>query len=142
VISGARAQSSAALVDQQGMSSGLASSPRAYRQSAVLTATPGQLVVLLYDGVHRFLKQAAIATRSGDIAISHNKLRRAEMIISHLRETLDMEQGEVAERLRAIYNHCTRQLGEARFNRDADAIEQVDKLLGELREAWAQAART
>jgi flagellar protein FliS len=96
---------------------------------------------MLYDGAHRFLNQAAIAMGSGDVPITHAKLRRAELIITHLRDTLDLEQGEVAERLRAIYDFSIRHLGEARAQRDPDRIEQVDNMLGELREAWAQAVR-
>ena len=115
--------------------------PRAYRQSAVLTASPQQLVVMLYDGAHRFLNQAAIAMRSGDVQMAHIKLRRAETIILHLRETLDMSQGEIAERLHSIYIFCGRHLNEARLGRDPEKIERVDGLLCELRDAWAQAAR-
>jgi flagellar secretion chaperone FliS len=109
----------------------------AYRESAVLTASPEQLVVMLYDGARRFLHQAATAMRGGDVEISHFKLRRAESIISHLRDTLDMEQGEVPVRLQAIYLFCNRHLGQARIKRDPAMIEEVSKLLGELREAWS-----
>jgi flagellar protein FliS len=120
------------------MSSYLASSRKAYRESAVLTASPERLVVMLYDGIHRFLHQAGVAMRSGDIEASHLKLRRAESIIGHLRETLDMSQGEIPARLQAIYLFCARYLNEARVQRDATKIERVDGLLGELRSAWAQ----
>ena len=64
-------------------------SPNAYRASAVLTASPGQLVVMLYDGARRFLHQAAVAMAEGQIVLAHNKLTRAEDIIRHLRSTLD-----------------------------------------------------
>ena len=70
-------------------------SPNAYRASAVLTASPGQLVVMLYDGARRFLHQAAVAMGERDIPGAHNKLTRAEDIIRHLRNTLDMDQGEL-----------------------------------------------
>ena len=122
------------------MSTNVASPPSAYRQSAVLTASPGRLVVMLYDGARRFLHQASVALRDGDIEASHAKLRRAEAIINHLRDTLDLEQGEVASRLQAIYLFCNRQLNEARVKRDPEKIEQVRTLLGELREAWAAIA--
>jgi flagellar protein FliS len=115
-------------------------SRNAYRQSAVLTASPEQLVVMLYDGARRFLSQAAAAMREGDLQIAHLKLRRAEDIIAHLRDTLDMDQGEIAARLQAIYLFCGRHLNEARIKRDPERIEQVSKLLGELREAWSATA--
>jgi flagellar protein FliS len=114
-----------------------ASSPKAYRDNAILTAAPERLVVMLYDGARRFLHQAALATSSGEIELAHNKLRRAEDIILHLRDTLDLEQGELAARLHAIYTFCTRHLSQARIERDPQKIEQVSQLLGDLRSAWA-----
>jgi flagellar protein FliS len=118
------------------MSGYSSNSGNAYRQSAVLTATPEQLVVMLYDGARRFLHQAAVAMRAGDVEMTHIKLRRAESIISHLRNTLDMEQGEISARLQSIYLFCNRHLNQARIERDATKIEEVSNLLGELREAW------
>ena len=114
---------------------------QAYRDSSVLTAPPERLVVMLYDGAHRFLFQAAHAMRSGDIQQTNNRLQRAEAIISELRATLNHEQGgDVAGRLEAIYDFCQRHLIEARIKRDAERVEQVMKLLGELRDAWEQVA--
>jgi len=114
--------------------------PNAYRESAVLSATPEILVVMLYDGARRFLFQAGVAMRDGQIELSHRKLRRAEDIIHHLRDALDMDQGEISERLESIYLFCLRHLQQARFDRDANKLDQVSTLLGELREAWATIA--
>src|SRR5581483_10917239 len=120
----------------------LAPAPRAYRRNAIMTATPGQLVVMLYDGANRFLIQAAAAMRTGDIELTHNKLRRAENIIAHLLDTLDLEQGDVARNLRRIYLFCQRYLNEARLERNPEKIERVAGLLDQLRGAWAQIAST
>jgi flagellar protein FliS len=124
------------------MTTQLASSPLAYRQNAVLAASPSKLVVMLYDGARRFLYQAAVAMREEQIATSHYKLRRAEDIIIHLRETLDMEQGEIAEQLSGIYRFCQRHLLKARAERDPQKIEEVSALLGELRDAWSRIEQT
>jgi flagellar protein FliS len=120
--------------------SNLAASPKAYRRDAILTASRGQLVVLLYDGARRFLRQAAAAMREGEIERCHNTLRRAELIIGHLDGTLDRDQGLLADRLHAIYMFSMRQLSEARFDRDAGRLDDVGAILGELRDAWAQIA--
>lgn len=120
--------------------SNLAPSPQAYRQSAVLAATPGQLVVMLYDGAKRFLRQASMAMNEGQIERAHNTLRRAELIIASLDGTLDYSQGQLADRLHAIYQFCLAHLNSARIGQDAGRLEEVNELLGELREAWAQAA--
>ena len=115
----------------------------AYKEQSILTATPGQLVVMLYDGCLRFLHQAAFAMRDGDMAVSGNRLSRAEAIIDELLTTLDIEQGgAIASRLQGIYVFCNRQPIEARVQRDPALIEKVAELLGELRESWAQAAAT
>jgi flagellar protein FliS len=116
-------------------------SPAAYRQQSVLTASPGQLVVMLYDGTRRFLAQAAAAMREGERPRADERLRRAEAIIDELIATLDLEAGgEIGARLQGIYVFCRAQLLEARREGDADRVEWVSTQFGELREAWAQIA--
>jgi flagellar secretion chaperone FliS len=115
----------------------------AYKEQSILTATPGQLVVMLYDGCLRFLYQGAYAMREGDLALAGSRLSRAEAILDELLTTLDLEQGGViASRLQGIYVFCCRHLIEARTARDADMIDKVAELLSELRESWAQVAAT
>lgn len=117
-----------------------AATSAAYLQQSVLTASPGQLVVMLYDGACRFLAQAAYAMREGDRMRSHQRLRRAEAIIDELLVTLNMEAGEVSSQLQGIYVFCRRQLAEARAEDDADKIEWVNDQLADLRGAWAEIA--
>ena len=117
-----------------------ATAQQAYRDSAILTAPPERLVVMLYDGANRFLIQGATAMRAGDLTVMNDRLRRAEAIITELRATLDMSAGQVAGNLESIYSFCQRLLLEARLNQDADKIEQVAKLLCELRDAWDKVA--
>jgi flagellar secretion chaperone FliS len=114
--------------------------PQAYRESSVLTASPEQLVVMLYDGAGRFLRQAEAAYGEGALEHAHDRLNRGEAIIDELLATLDMDQGQVAERLQAIYVYCKRCLTESRRDRDVAKIRLVVRLMGELREAWAQVA--
>jgi flagellar secretion chaperone FliS len=118
----------------------LAASPQAYRRGAVLAAGPAQLVVILYDGARRFLRQAGAAMQAGEVERAHITLRHAEMIIAHLDGTLDMDQGEVATHLRDVYQFCMRHLNAARMAQDPAMIEQVSDMLGELRDAWARVA--
>ena len=115
-------------------------SPQAYRESSVLTASPEQLVVMLYDGAGRFLRQAEAALGEGAVEHAHDRLNRGEAIVDELLATLDMDQGQIAERLQAIYVYCKRCLMEARRERDASKVRLVVRLMGELREAWAQVA--
>jgi flagellar protein FliS len=69
------------------------------------------------------------------------RLSRAEAILDELLATLDMDAGEIAERLQAIYVFCKTRLIEARIERDAVRVDQVAGLLAELREAWASLKR-
>jgi flagellar protein FliS len=114
--------------------------PQAYREASVLTATPAQLVVMLYDGVGRFLRQAEVAFGEGAWQHAHDRLGRAEAIINELLATLDMDQGLISERLQAIYVFCKRQLVDARIDKQPDNIRTVIRLFADLREAWAQIA--
>ncbi|MGA9875592.1 MAG: flagellar export chaperone FliS [Solirubrobacteraceae bacterium] len=120
--------------------SNLTASPAAYRQGAVLAATPGELVVMLYDGARRFLRQASIAMREGQVERAHNTLRRAELIITHLDGVLDYDQGQIPQRLHSIYQFCLSHLNRGRLSQDPAKLEEVSDLLGELRDAWAQVA--
>ena len=115
--------------------------PQAYRDSAVLTASPEQLVVMLYDGAVRFLRQAEVAMNEGAWLHSFEKLNRAEAILDELLATLNMDTGEIAELLQAIYIFCKKTLIEARIQRQSEKIAQVVALLSNLREAWAALAQ-
>ena len=110
----------------------------AYKESAVLTAPPEQLVLMLYDGINRFLFQATVAMRENNPVLVNNKLQRAEAIIDELIATLDHSAGEISDRLNAIYLYSRRSLGEARIEKSAEKIEHVQGLIRELRDAWAQ----
>ena len=115
--------------------------PQAYRESSVLSASPEQLVVMLYDGAIRFLRQTQAAYGEGAWQHGSDRMQRAEAIVDELLATLDMEAGgEVAQRLQAIYVFCKKHLIEARLERSTDKIAAVIRLLSDLRDAWAQIA--
>jgi len=111
---------------------------QAYAQSSVLTASPGQLVVMLYDGAIRFLRQSAEHMRAGNREQARERMRRAEAVIDELNGTLDMSYGEVAERLRAIYLFSKRRLIRANLDFDPRPVDGVAGMLSELRDAFAQ----
>lgn len=117
-----------------------ATQSQAYRSSSVMTASPEQLVVMLYDGAIRFLRQGEVAMGEGAWTHASERLSRAEAIVDELLATLNLDAGEVAERLQAIYVFCKRSLIEARLERSAIKVSLVMRLLADLREAWAQVA--
>jgi flagellar protein FliS len=117
-------------------------SPQAYKEAAVLTASPQQLVVMLYDGAIRFLRQGEMTMREGAIAHTNDRLQRAEAILEELLATLNLDAGEVATRLQAIYVFSRKLLVEARLERDPAKVGQVIGFLENLRGAWAEIAGT
>lgn len=115
--------------------------PNAYREAAVLTASPVQLVVMLYDGANRFLKQASVLYEQGDVIEAGQRLGRAQAIVEELLATLDIERGgDVAPRLQGIYVYCLSELNTARFEKSPARINGVAEHLAELRESWAELA--
>lgn len=113
---------------------------QAYTESSVLTASPAQLIVMLYDGAVRFLRQSAAAMRATHLEQARDRMRRAEDIIDELNWALDMSYGEIPANLRQIYLFTKRQLVKANLEADPGRIEVVAGQLAELREAWANVA--
>lgn len=116
------------------------SASQAYAQDSVLTASGEKLVVMLYDGLARFLARASAAFVAEDVAAAGNALNRAGAILDELLSTLDPAAGEITQRLADIYLFCKRELLAAQLKRDPKRIARVAKLLAELREAWATIA--
>ena len=113
--------------------------PQSYQQNAVMTAPPGRLVVMLYDGAGRFLRRASLAMQNSDVARTNEALQRGEAILDELLVTLDHEKGgEIAASLRDLYLFCRRYLNEARVEKNHEKIDAVVGLLAELRDAFSQ----
>jgi flagellar secretion chaperone FliS len=115
---------------------------RAYRQTATLTAPPGQLVLMLYEGALRSLERSLPGFTHQDPAqgnmLVHNNLQRAQDIIRELNYALNMEQGgDCATTLRQLYDYFDRRLWESNVNKKPNGVEEVIEHLTELRDAWA-----
>ena len=117
---------------------------RTYRVNAVLTASPGQLVLMLYDGA---LKALAIArdafTRPAEdarrIEVINHQLLKAQAILVELQSGLNLEAGgEFARTMNRLYDYHSRRLIEANLRKQVEPVIEVERLLRELREAWAE----
>jgi flagellar protein FliS len=121
----------------------LARLAKSYQSVAVTTATPGHLVLMLFDGALRFLSTAlhgfqreGIAERNEQI---HNNLIKTQNILLELRASLDMGVGgEFAKTMYALYGFMIEQLQKANLAKEAEPITTVERLLGEIRDSWAQ----
>ena len=117
-------------------------SQASYLEQQVLTASRGQLVVLLYDGIIRFLRQADVAMGEGAAAHANDRIGRAEAIINELQATLDMRQGRISENLEGIYVFWKKCLWEIRMEKDREKLARIIAMVSSLREAWAQIAQS
>ena len=113
----------------------------AYRRTEAQSASPMQLVVMLYDGALRYLNEARVAHAAGDLRIRAQALRRVTAIIAECQSTLDLERGgAVAAELDRLYSYISGRLLDVTVKRDATAIDEIQRLLTPLRQAWADAA--
>jgi flagellar secretion chaperone FliS len=112
---------------------------RQYQQAQTHTATPGQLVLMLYQGAVKFLVRARSEIEVGSIEGAHNNLIRAQNIIVELMTSLDMSQGQIATDLYALYGYMYRRLLEANIRKDAKIVEEVTTMLRDLLPAWEEA---
>ncbi|WP_305043804.1 flagellar export chaperone FliS [Geoalkalibacter sp.] len=112
-----------------------------YRSTQVQTASPEQILVMLYDGAIRFLNQAIVAMESGECAIKVKNIDKTLAIIAELSATLNHEVGgEIAANLAALYDFMMREITRANVRNDAKILAPVLNILNELRDAWVQAA--
>jgi flagellar protein FliS len=117
---------------------------RTYRANAILTASPGQLVLMLYDGA---LKALALAREGFNqppedpkrIQLINSQLLKAQDILAELQSGLNMEAGgEFARTMHRLYDYHIRRLLEANLRKQVEPVIEVERLVRELRDAWAQ----
>ena len=108
-----------------------------YLRNAVLTATPEQLQLMLYDGAIRFARQGREAMEKRDWETSCEKLLRAERIVAQLQEGLRPEVNpELCAQMAALYGFTYSRLVEANMKRDVALIDEALQLLDHMRETW------
>ncbi|SFL45053.1 flagellar export chaperone FliS [Pelosinus propionicus] len=107
-----------------------------YKKMQVETASQGRLIIMLYDGVLKNLRNAQQCITHKDINGAHRLLMKAQDIIKELNITLNMNAGEIAQNLRNLYLYMLQRLVEANVTKDTDKIAEVIDLLSTLKEAW------
>lgn len=108
-----------------------------YKNTQIQTATPGQLILLLYEGGIKFCKLAKTSIEEKNIMNANNYIIKAQDIVSELMNSLDMKSGiEIANNLYSLYDYMLSKLIDANLKKDATDIDEVQKLLEELRDSW------
>lgn len=122
------------------MSGGAAIAAR-YKSVQVQTCSPGQLVVMLFDGCMRFAKEAQTAMEAKDRARAGERISKAHAILEELVSTLDPGPApELAESLGALYLFCMHQMLKANIAQDPGILADVVEVLRPIREGFAEAA--
>lgn len=108
-----------------------------YNNSKILTASPAELTLMLYEGAIRFCNIAITAIESKDVEKAHIHIQKTERIIDYLRQTLDMKY-PVAEDFERIYSYLGQRLIEANVRKDKEILEEVNGHLRSVRDTWKE----
>lgn len=117
--------------------------PNAYAQynnSKILTASPAELTLMLYEGAIKFCNIASLAIDQKDVEKAHLNITKAEKIIDHLRVTLDMKY-PVAQDFERVYSYLSERLIQANVTKDKEIVEEVCGHLRTMRETWKEVMR-
>ncbi len=110
---------------------------QAYQNAQVTTSNQKQLIVMMYDGMDRFLTRAVRSIKEGDIESAHSYLHRTGQILLELLGTLREDKGgEIAANLKRIYIYCYEQVVISNLKKDTQMIREIQQVLNNLRGAW------
>jgi flagellar protein FliS len=109
-----------------------------YKENSILTASPEELVLMLYNGILRFTEEAKIAIGNKNFERANNSIIRAQDIVSELSATLNMEY-DISKNLYSMYDYIMRRLIEANLKKDINILDEVKGLVKDLKEAWSEA---
>ncbi|MCT4605065.1 MAG: flagellar export chaperone FliS [Marinisporobacter sp.] len=109
-----------------------------YKQNNVMTATPQELTLMLYNGAIKFVNQAILYIEQKNVQKTHETIMRASDIIIELNSTLNMDY-EVSKGLRPIYDFLLEKLTEVNIKKDKQMLEEILPLFMDLRDTWKQA---
>ncbi len=117
--------------------------PNAYAQynnSKILTASPAELTLMLYEGAIKFCNIATVAVEQKDIEKAHTNIVKAQKIVDYFRQTLDMKY-EVAKDFERVYTYLEQRLIEANIKKDKEILEEVTTHLRSMRDTWKEVMR-
>lgn len=117
--------------------------PNAYAQynnSKVLTASPAELTLMLYDGAIKFCNIAIMGINEKDINKAHKNIVKVQNIIEEFRSTLDFKY-PVAADFDRVYVYLLKRLLEANVKKDTEILEEVNSHLRSMRDTWKEVMR-
>lgn len=116
---------------------------QSYRTTAIQTASPGQLTLMLFDGALKYMDQARAAFEEANemrrYEQIHNAVARAQAIISELQHTLNMEvEGDLPTTLFKLYEYIFAQLQKTNLEKDMQYLENARNCLEPIRDSWSE----
>ncbi len=111
-----------------------------YKQNSVMTASPQELTLMLYNGALKFIGQAKIYIGQKNIPQANESIQRTQAIIQELNITLNMEY-EVSQGLRSLYTYILEKLVDANISKDIAHLDEAAELITELRDTWKEAMK-
>ena len=118
-----------------------AASAMAYKKQQIMTASPAELTLMLYNGAIRFVSESIMALENGDLPKCHNANIKAQNIVREFMVTLDM-QYEISQSWAALYEYIHHRLVQGNLKKDREMLVEARGLLTELRDAWHAAMKS
>lgn len=112
----------------------------AYKNQQVMTASPEQLTLLLYNGALKFLTESILAMEQGDVQKSHNANLRVQDIVREFVQTLDMSY-ELSKTWAQLYEYIEHCLIQGNIKKDLEQLQNAKSMLTEMRDTWAEAMK-
>lgn len=111
-----------------------------YKQNSVVTASPGELTLMLYNGCIKFIHQGIKAIEEQDIIKRNENVKKAQAIILEFISTLDMKY-DISKQMLPLYEYMHRRLIEANIKNDKEILVEIEGLVTEFRDTWKEVIR-
>lgn len=112
----------------------------AYKNQQIMTASPEELTLMLYNGAIRYTNESIMALEQGDIQKAHNANMRAQDIVREFMVTLDMKI-EMSKTWLSLYDFIEHNLIQGNVHKDKHLLEDARGILVEMRDTWAAAVK-
>lgn len=109
-----------------------------YQEQSILTATPEELTLMLYNGCIKFMTLAELAIEKKDMPSKNENLQKAQAIIAELEATVDMSY-DVSKNLWQLYDFCMDKLISANIENDIQAVSDAKDVIISIRDGWKEA---
>ncbi|MCT4543323.1 MAG: flagellar export chaperone FliS [Vallitalea sp.] len=111
-----------------------------YQNNTILTSSPQELTLMLYNGAIKFCNQAIVSIDNKEMEKAHNYITRVQDIIEEFTVTLD-DKYPVSENFKKMYEYIDQRLIDANINKDKEILNEVLGFLRELRDTWKEAMK-